>query len=122
VPNQVLRAVDFEQIVMDTSKPEAVRREAFLNREPWFRNFTVNHEIQQMITDFYKLGIVEVREGPKDLSGVPHKVWVESKPDLPEPQSDTTKLPDAGISPPPSSLNRFYGVRRLGKRRTVGPE
>jgi hypothetical protein len=86
VPNDVLREVDYLD-VMNPALPRAERMAAFYRRPDWFRVFPGNglNDILRMIAEFHKLGIIEEREGPLDLPGVPSRVWVESKPDLPEP-------------------------------------
>jgi hypothetical protein len=86
VPNDVLREVDYRD-VMNPGLSQAARLAAFRNRPKWFRGFTGEEAADnaQMVTDFHKLGIIEEREGPHDLPGVPSRLWVESVPDLPEP-------------------------------------
>ena len=81
VPNQVLTAHDFD-IVMDASALPEARRAAFYQRKNWYRIFKPKEHDQKdvMIGNFDKLGIIEERTGPKDLAGVPAKVWVESTP------------------------------------------
>ncbi len=112
VPNQVLRAVDFEKIVLDSSKPMAERLRAFRRREDWFRGFDKQHSIAQMITGFSRLGIVEERDGPTDLDGVPNRVWVESTPALPDPAGVAS--PEAEATAAPAA---FYALRNIGKGR-----
>jgi hypothetical protein len=81
VPNQVLSAHDYDTVMDAQAKPEE-RRAAFYRRHNWFRVFKPKEhsQIEVMIKNFDKLGIIEERSGPKDLEGVPAKVWVESKP------------------------------------------
>jgi hypothetical protein len=119
VPNNVLRELDFKD-VMDTSKSEAVRLEAFYRRSDWFRGFPGDglKDIEQMINEFHKLGVIEERAGPKDLPGVPSRLWVESKPDLPEPGAAPV-TPPAPTPPAPVSLmaTSFAGrkLRQFGR-------
>jgi hypothetical protein len=82
VPNQVLSEENFNK-VLNTSLPKEQRMDAFYERSDWYRLFVGNDDtdIDQMITNFDKLGIVEERAGPTDLAGVPAKVWVESVPE-----------------------------------------
>jgi hypothetical protein len=115
VPNTVLREIDYQK-VMDTSLSQQARIDTFHSRVDWFRGFIgtgPNHDITQMITDFAKLGIIEERQGPEGLSGVPSRVWVESKPALPEPGSDG--VADAAAST--SSASTFAGrkLRQIGR-------
>lgn len=88
VPNDVLREVEY-QLLMDKDADPAQRIAAFQTRKDWFRVFDGNgmDDIAKMITAFDKLGIVEEREGPGDLSEVPSSVWVESKPGLVDPEA-----------------------------------
>jgi hypothetical protein len=112
VPNDVLREDDFK-ILMDGNKSHAERRDAFFRRVDWFRGFIEPTDIEQMITDFHKLGVVELRAGPRDLPGLPREVWVESKPDLPDPVP-----PAATVAPPHlTGAPRRYSLRKFGHGR-----
>ena len=113
VPNTVLREVDYK-IVMDTANSQATRMEAFFRRLDWFRVFPGDDDIQRMIAEFHKLGIVEERAGPKDLPGVPARVWVESKPGLPEPSGPVAT--GVGAATPPATT-QFFGrrLRQIGR-------
>jgi hypothetical protein len=119
VPNDVLAETDYK-ILTDPNQPPEKRREAFLRRRDWFRGFVPPNEIDQMIGDFYKLGIVEERPGPADLPDLPQAMWVESKPDLPLPEdqekAETAAPPGAAPAGAPS---RFFLLRRLGKQATT---
>lgn len=68
VPNQVLSQADYA-IVMDESLPEEDRLRAFARRAAWIRplgNVSYQDQINNMVADIAQVGIVEVREGPKD--------------------------------------------------------
>lgn len=68
VPNQVLSQADYA-IVMDESLPEEDRLRAFARRAAWIRplgNISYQDQINNMVADIAQVGIVEVREGPKD--------------------------------------------------------
>lgn len=82
VPNQVLSEQNF-QTVLDTTLSRETRMDAFYTRSDWYRLFVGkdDSDIEQMITHFDKLGIVEERQGPADLPGIPPTVWVESPPE-----------------------------------------
>jgi hypothetical protein len=84
VPNSVLREIDYK-VVIDSTQPLPTRVAAFRKREKWFRVFTNPSATTQMITDFHKLGIVQERPGVAGSAVLPEKIWVESKPELPEP-------------------------------------
>ncbi len=101
VPNQVLTAEMFEKIVMNPQVSPEERLRAFYTRKDWFRGFPGDDDVTRMITEFGKLGVVEERAGPTDLPGLPARVWVESKPDLPEPGSSG---PGSGGGPAPGLL------------------
>ena len=80
VPNQVLTLEDYK-IATDTALPPEERLRAFNNRPKWMRVLASNYKvyINQMVSDFGKMGVVETHLNPHDplLPGV---VRVESKP------------------------------------------
>src|SRR5678815_1907829 len=60
---------DSYQIVMDKDRPLGERLAAFANRAAWIRPLgtkSYTDQINNMIRDFGKLGVIEVREGPGD--------------------------------------------------------
>jgi hypothetical protein len=79
VPNQVLTARDYDA-VMDESRPLSERRTAFERRAVWLRwlegRYTM--QINQMVRDFGKLGVIETRPGPSD-GDFPRRILVESE-------------------------------------------
>jgi len=81
VPNHVLSEADYE-IVKDTAKPLSVRIAAYKRRKFWTRNITGSapQQIHQMVTDFSKMGIIEVREGFANDANFPTIMLVESLP------------------------------------------
>ena len=82
VPNDVLSLEDYH-IVMDSGKTQEERLSAFARRLDWFRIFgNPDDNIDDMITKFDILGIIEERPGPTDLPGVPSRIWVESEVDI----------------------------------------
>lgn len=90
VPNHVLTVENYATAI-DPKNPPEQRMVAFEQRANWFRVLTGNYQqqINQMVTDFGRMGVVEVRQGLPDDPVVPPVVMVESPPDL----------PTAGISP-----------------------
>jgi L-Lysine epsilon oxidase N-terminal/L-lysine epsilon oxidase C-terminal domain len=79
VPNQVLTRENYE-IVMDENRPLGQRLAAFANRAAWIRGLgakSYTDQINNMIKDFGKLGVVEVREGPSDSLHFPPVIEVE---------------------------------------------
>ncbi|GGV44576.1 3-isopropylmalate dehydrogenase [Kitasatospora herbaricolor] len=80
VPNHVLTEDDY-QVVVDETRPLAERTEAFERRAVWLRGLRGQNteQLNQMIDDWYRLGIVEVREGAKDF---PDRIQVESRPSI----------------------------------------
>jgi hypothetical protein len=78
VPNHVLSRQQYER-VLDSSIPAAERRLAFDTRAEWYRWLAGGYigQINQMVTDFGKLGIVERRPGPAD-GAFPAVMYVES--------------------------------------------
>jgi hypothetical protein len=112
VPNQVLSEKDYN-VVINSNAPIKERLAAFHTRNDWFRGFH-GVKIEQMITEFHKLGIVEERPGVTDQANLPGTIWVESKPDLPLPEEATG--PGAlAKSESPEHLAR-YSFRKLGKK------
>jgi hypothetical protein len=67
VPNQVLAGEDYD-IVMDESRPLDERRAAFRRRATWLRWLKGDYkaQINEMITSFGKLGVVQTRPAPQD--------------------------------------------------------
>jgi hypothetical protein len=79
VPNHVLTEDDYA-IVMDADLPMAQRREAFERRATWLRFLPAPYlqAIDEMVTEFGRLGVVEVRPGPAD-GAFPAELMVESE-------------------------------------------
>jgi hypothetical protein len=83
VPNHVLSAADYA-VVMDTSRPRAERLAAFYRRSVWTR--WLGHpqsalgQINQMISSFADLGIVEQRPGLPGDPDFPPVMYVENTP------------------------------------------
>jgi hypothetical protein len=79
VPNQVLTAKDYE-IVMEKARPLPERRSAFERRAVWLRWLKGRYpmQINQMVRDFGKLGVIETRPGP-DGGDFPERILVESE-------------------------------------------
>lgn len=80
VPNHVLTEDNYRN-VMNTALSLNDRIMAFRERSAWFRLLQGDYlaQINQMIKDFGKLGIIEIREGPQDGS-FPATLLVESPP------------------------------------------
>jgi hypothetical protein len=102
VPNDVLSLRDYKT-VLDSSKTPEERLSAFAQRLDWFRIFGNQSHIAEMITKFDVLGIVEEREGPTDLPGVPSRIWVESE----------VAAPVDGIAEVPTTAESFPAGRKL---------
>jgi hypothetical protein len=81
VPNHVLSEESYN-IVMDKSKSREERIAAFQQRAVWFRVLEGDNTAQrnQMVHDFYKMGVIEVREGIADDPDLPAQILVESRP------------------------------------------
>jgi hypothetical protein len=77
VPNHVLTRSEYER-VLDTSISTSERRQAFDTRADWFRWLTGEYiqQINQMVRDFDKLGVIERRDGPED-GLFPPRMYVE---------------------------------------------
>jgi hypothetical protein len=83
VPNHVLTEDNYN-IVMDQSKSRQERIAAFRERASWFRVLEGSslEQKDQMVRDFYKMGVVEVREGIPDDPDFPPYIFVESRPEF----------------------------------------
>jgi hypothetical protein len=79
VPNQVLSRQNYD-IVMDEERPLGERLAAFANRAAWIRPLgsrSYTDQINNMIRDFGKMGVVEVQTGPGDGEHFPPVMEVE---------------------------------------------
>lgn len=86
VPNHVLTRANYDT-VMDESQSDTLRLQAFGTREKWWRNMSSDPDsraddqeeiqAQYMIKQFEKMGTVLQANGPKGISGIPEKVYVE---------------------------------------------
>ncbi|MGH8931256.1 MAG: LodA/GoxA family CTQ-dependent oxidase [Egibacteraceae bacterium] len=83
VPNHVLTLESYA-IVTDSDKPLKERQVAFEQRSTWYRVLTGTYgqQINQMVTDFGELGVVEARPGVPDDPAFPSQMLVESPPGL----------------------------------------
>ncbi len=129
VPNDVLKLEDY-LIAIDPAKSPEEREAAFQRRANWLRGLGVPYTvaINNMVTEFGKLGVVEARPGVKDDDKFPPVMLVESKPDLPEPAQAqavtasidtraTGPLPEGGEAALPliTKVHRFpFGIRPRG--------
>ena len=89
VPNQVLSAGDYD-IVMNRQEPPDSRLQAFARRVAWIQMLGRGgymQRINNMVTNFSRLGVVEPRPGPGDLD-FPPVIEVEDLPKShPEPRA-----------------------------------
>jgi hypothetical protein len=83
VPNHVLAAKEYRK-VMDLNLSLEERLAAFSTRSTWLRGLKGAYvqQMNRMIPDFARLGVVERREGPPDESAFPPVMYVESPPEL----------------------------------------
>jgi L-Lysine epsilon oxidase N-terminal/L-lysine epsilon oxidase C-terminal domain len=84
VPNHVLTLADY-QIITDPNTTPEDRQVAFERRANWYRVLTGDYldQINQMVTDFGKLGVVETRPGSTEDPALPPEMMVESQPEFP---------------------------------------
>lgn len=96
VPNHVLKLEDFEKVnTPPAGTDDSAREEAFERRATWLRGLTgtTNQQRMQMVTDWPKLGIVEVRDYTVGDGRFPDRIRVESRPAPPLDQApDTANL------------------------------
>lgn len=120
VPNQVMSQQAYET-VMNESLPAEERLRAFARRAAWIRplgNISYQEQINNMIADIAQMGIVEVREGPRDGAGFPALLEVEQ---LPAPVGAEQRLFAARGVPEEFEdveLSEVDKARHLGSRRS----
>jgi hypothetical protein len=117
VPNQILREEEYNTL-MDPTLSQEERRRAFQQRHKWYRVFDQGNDLELMLSQFDKLGLVERRPGPSDLRGFPRYIWVETKPALPDPASAP---PIVAATTGPTGLvvqPRRRTLRKFGRNRT----
>jgi len=104
VPNQVLTETQYK-IAIDTTKPLEDRIAAYNHREHWLRGLTTNNAgtaevMQRMIDQFGDMGVVEAREGARDVPELPEVMYVENiSPHAAEALREAGLA--AGLLPPP---------------------
>lgn len=84
VPNQVLKAADFEKVNVAGNDEE--RADAFERRAVWLRGLTATdktQQLQQMTTLWWKFGIIEERAYTVGDGKFPDSILVESPPQPP---------------------------------------
>jgi L-lysine epsilon oxidase-like protein len=124
VPNQVLTRENYE-IVMDAKKPMTERQAAFANRAAWIEplgSVDYTSQINNMIHHFDHLGVVVVRDGPKDTDLFPRQIEVEDwHKDIKPDSDDEAALNEAlmtggGAGARSAPSNSATGVRRGAAR------
>jgi hypothetical protein len=80
-PNQVLAQAEYKKVI-NRKLPRRARSQAFNQRASWPRFLVGGYiqQINQMVTDFWKLGVVERKPGPKNDSDFPSTMFVEGRP------------------------------------------
>lgn len=80
VPNHVLTEDDYA-ILMDSSQSEDTRRAAFHRRASWYAPLAKygSDEMTSMVSHFGEMGVVERRDGPADLPGIPQMPYVSAE-------------------------------------------
>jgi hypothetical protein len=116
VPNQVLTKTDYD-IVMEEERSMAERLAAFARRASWLRPLgggSYTDQINTMISHFDRMGVVEVRDGPK-TGPFPAEIEVLDLTEGPHPSAatmgavPTEEIDLSGIE----KVRRFpYGLRR----------
>ncbi|MGY5006941.1 LodA/GoxA family CTQ-dependent oxidase [Streptomyces sp. 900105755] len=107
VPNHVLKLEDFEKVnTPSAGGDDSAREEAFERRATWLRGLTgtMNEQRAQMIKDWSKLGVIEVRDYTVGDGKFPDRIHVESRPGAPLDRAPDTanlvnlQVPEAGPS------------------------
>ncbi|MGY4978746.1 LodA/GoxA family CTQ-dependent oxidase [Streptomyces sp. 900105755] len=107
VPNHVLKLEDFEKVnTPSAGGDDSAREEAFERRATWLRGLTgtMNEQRAQMIKDWSKLGVIEVRDYTVGDGKFPERIHVESRPGAPLDRAPDTanlvnlQVPEAGPS------------------------
>ncbi|MBK3576893.1 LodA/GoxA family CTQ-dependent oxidase [Streptomyces sp. MBT65] len=107
VPNHVLKLEDFEKVnTPSAGGDDSAREEAFERRATWLRGLTgtMNEQRAQMIKDWSKLGVIEVRDYTVGDGKFPERIHVESRPGTPLDRAPDTanlvnlQVPEAGPS------------------------
>lgn len=107
VPNHVLKLEDFEKVnTPSAGGDDSAREEAFERRATWLRGLTgtMNEQRAQMIKDWSKLGVIEVRDYTVGDGKFPERIRVESRPGAPLDRAPDTanlvnlQVPEAGPS------------------------
>jgi hypothetical protein len=109
VPNQVLTQANYE-VVMDSTQPLAERLAAFAQRIPWIRPLGANgygSQINNMINNFWEMGVVEQRKGPNDPN-FPASLEVENLP-----QQTVERLVVEGGSPYAADEIDLSGIEKV---------
>ena len=85
VPNHVLTE-DAYRRVMDSTLSDSDRLDAFYERRSWYYplNKYGTDDMTLMVRHFAEMGVVERRDGPVNLDGVPPVIFVETLPLLPQ--------------------------------------
>lgn len=107
VPNHVIILEDYLRI-MNSTLPREERIAAFWKRERWWRNLegdSAAKQMNQMVTDFSKMGVMELRQSPSDLSDFPPTLIVESMP--------PTQKKQIPASPPSSRKEGIQETKEL---------
>jgi len=81
VPNHVLTAENYDKVMNHGhSLSDEHRLEAFYERRNWYFPLTKygSDEMTSMVSHFGEMGVVERRDGPTDLPGVPAVLYVET--------------------------------------------
>ena len=120
VPNQVLSEANY-RIVLDTSRPLLERKAAFADRSDWIGAlFSSDYVVQinQMVTRFGILGVVEVRPGIAGDPDFPPVMQVESLASPPDADTDKARAEARSAHiprqrPPNEELTRIGKVRRF---------
>jgi len=124
VPNHVLTLEDYERAI-DPNLPPAERVSSFRQRAVWYRGLqgSYQQQINEMVSQFGDLGVVETRPGVSGVPELPPVMLVESKPGFPgmEAPADRNRVL-VSVSREESALAAEGTTQRLSLTAEVAPD
>jgi hypothetical protein len=117
VPNNVLTEENYRK-VMNEKLPLGERLAAFATRSLWIRPLgkgSYTDQINNMVDHFGKLGVVEVRKGPRDRENFPAEIEVEQLHPADHQQRLLKALADTEAAPAPADSDQDIDLTGIEK-------